>query len=149
MKIKDCMCQDVKLARLNTSIYEVSKLMSNCHIGSVPICDEKNKVCGIITDRDIVLRGVACDKDLKQTNAKEIMSVDVCTCKQDETIDMIEDLMIENQVRRILVCDDNEEIVGIVSFDDIAKNSDNLNSHKVADTIEGICEDSEFPKNSK
>ena len=56
MKVKDCMCNDVCCVKPETKINEVAKIMSQNHIGCVPVCDQNNCICGIITDRDILLR---------------------------------------------------------------------------------------------
>ena len=74
MKVKDCMCGEVCWVKPDTKVYEVAKIMNQNHIGCVPVCDDQNTLVGIITDRDIILRGVACDKDVKTTNASDIMT---------------------------------------------------------------------------
>ena len=53
MKVKDCMCNDVCCVKPETKINEVAKIMSQNHIGCVPVCDQNNCICGIITDRDM------------------------------------------------------------------------------------------------
>ena len=80
MKVKDCMCTDVCCVKPETTIRDVAKLMSQNHIGSLPVCDTNNCLCGIVTDRDIILRSIACDKDVKTTPVSDIMSTNVCTC---------------------------------------------------------------------
>ena len=84
MKVKDCMCEDVCCVRPETKIQEVAKLMNEHHIGCIPVCDDNNCICGIVTDRDIILRCVACNKDTNQTPASDIMTCNVTTCKQDD-----------------------------------------------------------------
>ena len=69
MKVKDCMCGEVCCVKPETNISEIAKLMEKNHIGCVPVCDNKDCIVGVITDRDIILRSVACDKDLKTTKA--------------------------------------------------------------------------------
>ena len=93
MKVKECMCDDVCCVKPETKIKEVAKLMSENHIGSIPVCDQNQCICGIVTDRDILLRCVACDKDTNQTSVSEIMSCNVCTCKEDDDITIIEDFL--------------------------------------------------------
>ena len=67
MKVKDCMCEDVCTIKPESTLKEVAKMMSEKHIGCMPVCDNNNCVCGIITDRDLVLRGIACNKDINNT----------------------------------------------------------------------------------
>ena len=81
MKVKECMCQDVCCVRPETKVYEVAKLMSENHIGSIPVCDNNNCLCGIVTDRDIILRSLACDKFNKQTPISEIMTTNIRTAR--------------------------------------------------------------------
>ena len=106
MKVKECMCNQVWAAKPETTIYDIAKLMETNKIGCVPICDDKNNMVGIITDRDIILRGIACDKDVKTTNARDIMTCNVCTCNKEDDIYDAECKMSQNQVRRIPVIDE-------------------------------------------
>ena len=75
MKVKECMCDDVCCVKPETKIKEVAKLMSENHIGSIPVCDQNQCICGIVTDRDILLRCVACDKDTNQTSVVGILTL--------------------------------------------------------------------------
>ena len=113
MKVKECMCDDVCCVKPETKIKEVAKLMSENHIGSIPVCDQNQCICGIVTDRDILLRCVACDKDTNQTSVSEIMSCNVCTCKEDDDITNAQTQMSQNQIRRLPVCNSKNEVVGI------------------------------------
>ena len=118
MKVKDCMCNDVCCVKPETKINEVAKIMSQNHIGCVPVCDQNNCICGIITDRDILLRSVACDKDTCQTTASEIMSKDVCTCNESDDMTNAESKMANYQVRRLPVCDQDNHVIGILTLGD-------------------------------
>ena len=133
MKVKDCMCEDVCCVKPETKITEVAKLMSENHIGCIPVCDNNNCICGILTDRDILLRTVACDKDCSQTTAKDIM------CKQDDDMTNAESKMANNQVRRLPVCDENNHVIGILTLGDLAQNDIQLGRQQVCDTISDIC----------
>ena len=62
MKVKDCMCENVWCVKPETKINEIAKLMMENHVGCIPVCDNNNCICGILTDRDIILRTVACNK---------------------------------------------------------------------------------------
>ena len=121
MKVKECMCDDVCCVKPETKIKEVAKLMSENHIGSIPVCDQNQCICGIVTDRDILLRCVACDKDTNQTSVSEIMSCNVCTCKEDDDITNAQTQMSQNQIRRLPVCNSKNEVVGILTLGDLAR----------------------------
>ena len=139
MKVKDCMCGDICICTPDNSVCDCSKLMNEKHIGCVPVCDLENNIVGLVTDRDIVLRCIACDKDPKNTKLSEIMTCNICCCKPEQDILDVEDEMCKTQVRRIPVVDDNNKIVGILSLGDLAKNK-NISEESVGKTIEGICD---------
>jgi len=140
MKVKDCMCNDVCCVNPNTTISEVAKLMSQNHIGSVPVCDNQNCICGIVTDRDVILRCIACDKDVKQTPVSDIMSCNVCTCKEDDEMTNAQSKMSQNQIRRLPVCDKNNKVIGILTMGDLAQNDGEIGKQQVCTTIENICD---------
>lgn len=139
MKVKECMCNDVCCVQPETKIKEVAKLMSQNHIGCVPVCDNNNCICGIVTDRDILLRCVACEKDTNQTQVSEIMTCNVCTCKQDDEMSNAQTKMGNQQIRRLPVCDDNNKVVGILTIGDLAQNEQALGMKQVSTTLENIC----------
>ena len=139
MKVTDCMCNDDCCVKPETKINEVAKIMSQNHIGCVPVCDQNNCICGIITDRDILLRSVACDKDTCQTTASEIMSKDVCTCNESDDMTNAESKMANYQVRRLPVCDQDNQVIGILTLGDLAQNDEQLGKQQVCTTIDEIC----------
>ena len=139
MKVKDCMCGDVCCAKPNTTINEVAKLMEQNHIGCIPVCDDKNCLVGVITDRDIILRTVACGKDTNHTQAKDIMSCNVCTCNENDNVADVEEKMSQNQIRRIPVVENNK-VVGILTLGDLAHYDQEIGTDKLSNTLENICE---------
>lgn len=138
MRVKDCMCDEVCCVKPDTKINEIAKIMEKNHIGCVPVCDEQNCVLGIITDRDIILRSVACDKDVKTTKASDIMTCDVCTCNQNDDICDVENKMSTNQIRRIPVVENNK-IVGMLTFGDLAHYDEEIGKEYFCTTVEDIC----------
>ena len=130
MKVNECMCDEVCCVKSDCKVEEAAKLMCQNHIGCIPVCDNENSVVGIITDRDIILRSIACDKDVKQTPVSEIMSCNVCTA---------ENKMAEHQIRRIPVMENNK-IVGILTMGDLAHFNRQLGKEEVCTTIENICD---------
>lgn len=139
MKVKDCMCNDVCCVKPETKIQEVAKLMGENHIGCIPVCDDKNCICGIVTDRDILLRCISCDKDTKQTTVSDIMTCNVCTCSENDNITNAETKMSQNQIRRLPVCDSNNKVVGILTLGDLAQNNKQIGEEEFCTTIENIC----------
>ncbi len=138
MKVKDCMCSDVCCVTPTNTIKDCAKLMCDNHIGCVPVCDEGNNVVGLVTDRDLILRSIACDKDAKSTPISDIMTCKVCCCNSNADVNEAEKLMSEQQIRRLPVVDDNNKIIGIITLGDLAKNN-NVSTQSVCNTLENIC----------
>ena len=138
MKVKDCMCEDVIYLMPEATIKDCAKLMENNHIGCVPICDLNKKVLGIVTDRDVILRSIACDKDVRNTPVKDIMTTKVISCKETDEISNVQDTMSNEQIRRIPVVNDENEIVGILTLGNLCTNK-NINTDNVSKTLENIC----------
>ena len=140
MRVKECMNETVVWATGENTIYDIAKLMNENHIGSIPVCDNDKKLVGIITDRDIVLRTIACDKDVKQTKATDIMTTDVIRTSRDTEVSWVADIMAKNQIRRIPVVED-EKLVGIISIGDLARNNE-VPDQELSNCMCHICNES-------
>lgn len=149
MKVNECMCNDVCCIKPDTTINEVAKLMGTKHIGCIPVCDDNDCICGIVTDRDIILRSIACEKDPKTTPVSDIMTCDVCTCKKDDEMSNAESKMAQNQIRRLPVCDSNNQVVGILTLGNLAQNDRELGKQEVCTIIENICDCNGQTKNAE
>ena len=139
MKVKECMCNNVFTVKPDTNIQTVVKLMSENHIGCLPVCDNNKNICGIVTDRDILLRGVACNKDINTTPISEIMTTNVCTCNQNASVDEAQNKMGANQIRRLPVCDENNNLVGILTLGNLSHNTYKIGKEEVCTTLNDIC----------
>lgn len=137
MKVKDCMCQEVCCVNPNNTIKDCATIMSDKHVGCIPVCDNTQNVVGLVTDRDIILRGIACNKDVNTTPVSDIMTTKVCCCNPNTDITEAERLMSENQVKRIPVVDNNK-IVGILTLGDLSANTQ-VSDKSVSDTLNNIC----------
>ena len=138
MKVKDCMCNEVLCATPTNTVQDCATMMSNKHVGCIPVCDNTQNVVGLVTDRDIVLRCVACNKDPKNTQISDIMTCNPYCCTPDTDITEAENLMSQNQVKRIPVVENNR-IVGILTLGDLASN-EQVNDKGVNNTLNNICE---------
>jgi CBS domain-containing protein len=118
MKIRDVMSHDVCIARPNDTIAQVAAQMAQLDVGVLPV-GENDRLAGMITDRDIVVRGVAksCDPT---TTVREIMSGEVKYCYEDESVGDVAENMAEQRVRRLPVLNRDKRLVGIVSLGDLA-----------------------------
>jgi len=137
MKVKDCMCHEVAYVNPDCSVEDCAKLMCNNHIGCVPVCDESKKIVGLVTDRDIILRTIGCNKEIKNTPISDIMTCNVYYCTPETDIEEAEKIMSQNQIRRLPVVDNNK-IIGILTLGDLAANT-NINTEGVCVTLENIC----------
>ena len=146
MKVKECMCNNVCVAKPETTIYDTAKLMETNKVGCIPICDSNNSLVGLVTDRDLVLRGIVWDKDVKTTPISEIMTTDICSCTQEDDVYDVECTMSQNQVRRIPVVENNK-VVGILTLGDLAHWTKEIGKQEVCNTISNICESNGQVKN--
>lgn len=138
MKVKDCMCKDVAYLTPEATIQECAKLMSSKHIGCVPVCDTNKKVVGIVTDRDVILRSIAWDKDVKTTPLSAIMTTEVYYCNENDEVNYARSTMSTEQIRRLPVVNEQEQIVGIVTLGNLCKNQ-YVDSDDIGETLEDIC----------
>lgn len=149
MDVKDCMTKNVCYCTPEVNVAEAAKLMCDNHVGCIPVCDDKNCVVGVLTDRDVILRTISCDKDAKTTLVSEVMTCGVCSCKPDTSIEEATKLMSDFQIRRIPVCDQNNKIVGILSLGDLAHHDKTVGIQQVCNTLENICECGNNSKNAE
>ncbi len=148
MKVRECMCDDVCCVKPENKVSDVAKLMCDNHVGCIPVCDNQNKIVGVVTDRDIILRSIACDKDVKSTPISDIMTSNVCCCTPEDQMYDVENKMAENQIRRIPVVE-NDKVVGILTMGDLAHFNHQLGKEEVCTTIENICDCKGKTKNAE
>lgn len=117
--VADVMTRGVRTLAPTDSLSQAAQAMDELNVGVIPVCDGE-KLVGMVTDRDIVVRGVAQECDLKTTKLADVMSTNVRCATEDQDIDEILGEMAETQIRRMPVVDANEHLVGIVSLGDIA-----------------------------
>jgi CBS domain-containing protein len=117
--VKDAMTADVKTAVPSQSLTDVARLMKQEGVGSVPVVDGE-RLIGVVTDRDIVVRGIADGSDPHAIKAGDIASRDVVTVRPDDNLDEALRLMAQHQVRRLPVVDDGQ-LVGMVAQADVAQ----------------------------
>ena len=140
MKVKECMCNEVFSCTPSTTVYDAAKLMQTNHIGCIPVCDNENCMVGVITDRDLVLRCIADDKNAKDTPVSDIMTTNVWTCKPDDEMTNAQSKMGSEQIRRLPVVDNQGKVIGMLTLGDLAKNDMELGQDEVSDTINCICD---------
>jgi CBS domain-containing protein len=117
--IADIMTRDVQTISPQDTVQRAAQLMDELNVGAIPVLDG-DKLVGMITDRDITVRSVAVGQDPRSTKVTDVMSTDVRTCTQDESVDEVLDKMGDVQIRRIPVLDAQSKVIGIVSLGDVA-----------------------------
>ena len=127
-RVGDFMTKNPDCVSQTSSITDAAKIMKKSDTGVVPVVDGK-KVVGLVTDRDIVVRGVAGGKDISSMPVSEVMTRDVRTVTEDSTVDDVLQLMSGAQIRRVPVVNQAQELVGIVSLGDIATESRESDNH--------------------
>lgn len=118
--LREIMSSDCITVTRQDNIYETAVKMRDHDIGFIPVVDGK-KMVGVVTDRDLVLRGYA-EKKSGSSTVDEIMSTDVTCVSPDTTVDEAAKLMARQQIRRLPVCENNE-LIGIVAIGDLAVRS--------------------------
>jgi CBS domain-containing protein len=118
MKVSDCMTRDVRVAAPNQSLREAAALMAELDVGILPV-GENDRLVGMISDRDIAVRGVACGRG-PDSPVSEVMTDTVKYCFADQSIEEVSRNMGDIQVRRLPVVDRDKRLVGIISLSDIA-----------------------------
>jgi CBS domain-containing protein len=119
MKLKEIMTAEVLTISPSASLKDAAKKMLKEDVGSLPVCDD-DQIVGIVTDRDIAIRGVAQGLDPEHAQVREVMTAEVCACSSESDIEAACELMERKQIRRLLVVDENDSAVGLVSLGDLA-----------------------------
>jgi CBS domain-containing protein len=137
MRVKEIMTGHIAYCNPDTSLKEVARLMEDEDCGSIPVLQDKQtfKPIGIITDRDIVIRCLARGMNPLEMTAGDCMTPQVLTIDRDLGIHDCERLMIDNQVRRIVVVDQDGRCCGMVSQADIATKAPDSETAGVVERI--------------
>lgn len=119
MNIKDVMTPDVSFVEPNTPILEIARKMRDNDIGSTPVV-ENERLVGMVTDRDIVVRIIAEGGEAGSKTARDAMSPRILYCYADETVEAVLENMGDQQIRRLPVVNREKRLVGMVSLGDLA-----------------------------
>jgi CBS domain-containing protein len=119
MKVKDMMHKGAEFVAPNAKLQAIAKKMRDHDIGAIPVCQDGRPI-GMVTDRDIAIRGLADGKDISALEARDVMTRDVIFCRETEDAEDALRIMENNKVRRLPVLDDAEKLVGMVSLGDIS-----------------------------
>ena len=122
MKVHEIMTAHARCVGPDNTLVEAAGLMRELDVGALPVCDN-DRLAGMVTDRDITLRGVANGRDPNTTAIRDVMSPGIVYVFADQEVEEVARVMEERQVRRLPVLNREKRLVGIVSLGDIAISS--------------------------
>ena len=125
MKVRDLMTQSVVKIEAGESVDAAARTLTHYNIGMLPVCSADGRLCGLVTDRDLVTRCVAAGKSPGETKVREVMTGRVVSVSPDMEIGAAAHLMGKQQVRRLPVTE-NGKLCGIISLGDMAQREDSI-----------------------
>ena len=141
-KVSDVMTGRPRAVTPQTPLTEVAALMETEDVGSIPVVED-DRLVGIVTDRDIVVRAIAKGKDPKGMPASAVSSRELVTVHPDDDLSDALELMARHQVRRVAVTGENERLLGVVSQADVAREAKEKDTGEVVQSIsrelQGLC----------
>ncbi len=122
MKVQQIMTRDVECIQPDRTLQEAASRMKALDVGALPVCGN-NRLEGMITDRDIVVRAIAEGHDPRQEKVSDAMTRELACCAEDQDIEEAARLMNAKQIRRLAVINGNRQLVGILALADLAVGS--------------------------
>lgn len=119
MQVRDAMTAGIRIAEPEEMLPHAAKKMRTQNIGALPVVED-GKLIGMLTDRDIAIRAVGDNKDPATVAVRDIMSDECFWCAENEQLDDAVRIMEANKVRRLPVMNDQREVVGMLSIEDVA-----------------------------
>ena len=120
MKIREIMTRRVECIEPDTPIAKAAGKMRDLNVGFLPVCDN-DRLVGTVTDRDIAVRSVAQGRDPRLAAVREIMTLQVFYCFEDDDVQNVAQSMRDKEVRRMLILERQKRLAGVVSIGDLAK----------------------------
>ncbi|HEU4621885.1 MAG TPA: CBS domain-containing protein [Burkholderiaceae bacterium] len=122
-RVAEVMTRGVRSMPPHATLVEAAKAMDELNVGAIPVC-EGDRLIGMVTDRDIVVRAVAQGRSISETPLADVMSANVRSCFEDQSVDEVLSLMRDAQIRRVPVVDRARQLVGVLSLGDVAAKDD-------------------------
>lgn len=120
MRCEELMKRDVVIVSAEDTFEKAARIMRERLIGFLPVCDHDLRAVGVVTDRDLVVRGLAEGRD-GAAHVSEVMTIEVVSCEPQDELERAESLMALRQKSRILVCDPESRVMGVISLSDLAQ----------------------------
>jgi CBS domain-containing protein len=144
MQISEIVTRSVDLTDPNAPAAEAARKMREDDVGVLPV-GENDRLVGMVTDRDIVMRGLSEDGSMGRASVREVMSEGVFYCFEDESVERAGELMAEHQVHRLPVLNRDKRLVGIVALADLARSGDEGERAAIR-VLKGISEPTGSPR---
>ncbi len=138
-QVAEVMTRGVRALSPSDNLQRAAQAMDELNVGAIPVC-ENERVVGVVTDRDITLRGVAQGCAPDRTPLRLVMSQDVETCYEDDDLEDVTEKMQNAQIRRVPVLDRSNHLIGMLSLGDVASKAD---EDEAGETLSDISEPSE------
>src|SRR6185295_12363359 len=123
MSVSDVMTKEVVVVDVATTLADAAKIMRGMDVGVLPV-RAGQRVVGVLTDRDITIRATAGGKDPESTSVADVMTPNVVSCGEGDDVQEVARTMQAHKLRRVLVLNDDANVVGIVSLGDLAVRAD-------------------------
>jgi len=136
MQVNEVMSHPVRVVDPTDTLQQAAQLMAELDAGSLPV-GENDRLVGMITDRDIAIRGDGRGCDPTRTPVREVMTKEILYCFDDEDVDHVADSMAMQQVRRLPVLNREKRLIGIVSLGDLARRTQ---PQTTGDTLRDVCQ---------
>ena len=146
MQAKEIMSRDPQFCTPGDTLQKAGRLMADHDCGCLPVVDgaDSKRIVGVLTDRDIAVRGVARGK-MPDSTVNDVMTPAPAYCSPNDDIAAVELIMVERQVRRVPVVDGDSRVVGMIAQADLARNNSAVSDREVGQIVERISEPA-FPR---
>jgi CBS domain-containing protein len=141
VRVSDIMTPDPASCTPESTAREAATLMKEHDCGSIPVVEnqQNRRLVGTVTDRDLAVRGLASGKG-PDTPVRELMTPDPVTCAPEDEVEIVREVMVAQQVRRVPVVDENGGLAGIVAQADIAREEGAASDQEVGRIVEAISD---------
>lgn len=143
--VSEVMTRNVQFVTPQENLLRAAQMMDELNVGALPVCDGDHLV-GMLTDRDITVRGTAAGRAPNEAKVEDVMSGDVRWCFEDQSLDEVMQQMADSQIRRVPVVshDEQHKLIGIVALGDIAtKTGEGMQANQTEQLVEKISSPSE------
>jgi CBS domain-containing protein len=138
MQVKEVMTHGAECIGPEESLQQAAQKMKNLDVGPLPVCGDGDRLVGILTDRDIVVRAVAEGRDPRSARVRDAMTEGIAYCFEDDDVNEAARLMTEKQIRRLVVLNRDKRLTGIVSLGDLA--AETGDEHLACKTLQSVSQ---------